>query len=98
MMLPLKVKRSSCQTERQISSNTLITVIIEPGYSRNDGHSYKEGGIYAAAFLKWASKRTETDLVYRLNKTLQDGSFDKSFWKNETGMSLEQLWSLYQKT
>ena len=33
-----------------------------------------------------------------MNKTLQDGSFDKSFWKNETGMSLEQLWSLYQKT
>lgn len=66
--------------------------------SAYDGHSYKEGGIYAAAFLKWASKQTETDLVYRLNRALQDGTFDNSFWKNETGMSLEQLWSLYKKT
>ncbi len=63
-----------------------------------DGHSYTEGGIYAAAFLKWAGERTEVDLVYRLHKALQTDTFDRSFWKNETGMTLDQLWSLYQKT
>ncbi len=59
------------------------------------GNSYEEGGIYAASFLRWINSQVEVDLIYRLHKMAQSGTYDESFWKTETGMSLGQLWSLY---
>ncbi len=61
------------------------------------GHSYEEGGVYAAAFLKWVDGQVEGNFVYNLHRALQKGNFSSSYWKNETEMTLAQLWTLYRK-
>lgn len=61
-----------------------------------DGNSYEKGDIYGAAFLVWIDKGVERDLVYRLNKALLEGTYNESFWENETGLTFGQLWSQYK--
>lgn len=65
--------------------------------STYEGVSYEEGGIAGAAFLKWINSTIETDIVYRLHRVLQNGTYDESFWKSETGLNFGQLWSSFQK-
>ncbi|MBR4049025.1 MAG: hypothetical protein IKK09_00865 [Clostridia bacterium] len=62
-----------------------------------EGVSYEEGDVHGAAFLKWINSTTDTDFVYRLNRALQDGSYKEEFWKDETGLTLGQLWASFQK-
>lgn len=59
------------------------------------GHSYEEGDVYGASFLRWIDAQHEKDLIYRLNKSLLEGTYDEAFWENETGLTFGQLWSLY---
>lgn len=62
-----------------------------------EGVSYEEGDVHGAAFLKWINSITDIDFVYRLNRALQNGTFDESFWQTETGLTFGQLWKSFQE-
>ncbi len=62
-----------------------------------EGKSYEEGDVYGASFLKWINSNLEKDFIYRLNKTLQNGAYNESFWETETGHTFGQLWTMYKE-
>lgn len=81
-----------------------IRAAYDPGTPENpfvlpvsyNGKSYEEDPMSAAAFLKWVDSFSEGDLVQRLNRALQNGSYKASFWSTETGLSFDKLWASYK--
>ncbi len=61
------------------------------------GSSYLEDAAECASFFRWIEAKYNTNIVYRLDKLLSSTTwYDESFWRDETGRSLEQLWAQYK--
>lgn len=57
-------------------------------------HGYRE----VAAFLDWACRHKDLELVKRLNAALRQGSSLESIWTERTGSSFVTLWAEWQRS
>lgn len=61
------------------------------------GGSYLDDAAECASFFKWIEAKYNTNIAYRLDKLLSSTTwYEASFWRDETGRSLEQLWAQYK--
>lgn len=70
--------------------------IFEPGKRRlrvnPDRASYKDGYTTTAVFLDWLQKKTQPDLVKRLNQASRDRTYSPETFKQLTGKNVEEWW------
>ncbi len=61
------------------------------------GGSYLDDAAECANFFRWIEVNHDTKIAQRLNKLLISTTwYDESFWRDETGRSLEHLWAQYK--
>jgi hypothetical protein len=57
--------------------------------------SYENSYRITARFLAWIEKDVKPGLVKDLDSQLRDHTFTNDSWKNETGKTLDELWTAY---
>lgn len=59
--------------------------------------SYEDGGEVGADFLYWIKAKYNVDIAHKINKVLSSTEwFDDEFWVEQTGRTLNFLWSEYK--
>ena len=53
---------------------------------------YTDGYGVTAAFLAWAEKKYDKDLVTKFNVVLRQSTYKEELWKEYTGKTLDELW------
>jgi hypothetical protein len=53
---------------------------------------YTDGYGTTAAFLAWAEKTYDKDLITKLNAALRETKYKEELWKESTGKTLDELW------
>lgn len=53
---------------------------------------HTDGYGVTAAFLAWAEKTYDKDLVTKLNAALRETKYTEAMWKESTGKTLDELW------
>lgn len=53
---------------------------------------YTDGYGVTAAFLAWAEKKYDKDLVTKFNGVLRESKYKEDLWKEYTGKPLDELW------
>jgi hypothetical protein len=54
---------------------------------------YKQGYQVAAAFLDWACRKHDKDLVKKLDSALRHNKYTPGIWTQRTHKSLDDLWA-----
>ncbi len=60
-------------------------------------HSYKNAYRITARFFVWIEKNKKQGLVVNLNEAMRNGKYKDSFWKKQTGLTVDELWDQYSK-
>lgn len=60
---------------------------------QNYDNSYR----ITARFFYWIEKHVKKGFVVKLDSAMRDKTFTDNFWKEQTGKSIDQLWSDYSK-
>ena len=63
----------------------------------NVKQSYTNAYRITARFLVWITKNYKKGFVQSLNTAMREGKYTEDFWKDQTGKSVDELWSLYSK-
>lgn len=63
-----------------------------------DYPDYHDGYKCAAAFLLYIDSIYGADVVRSLNAAIREGAYEDRFFQRETGRTLDELWSDFQKT
>lgn len=66
-----------------------------PAY--NAKQSYRNSYRITARFFVWLTKNYKKDLIVKLDAARRDGSYTPSFWTQQTGNTLDELWTAYSK-
>lgn len=61
------------------------------------GHKYTDAYKTTASFLRWTSQKHDELIVAKLDLNLRNGTYSEELWKNYTGLSLPDLWSVYSE-
>lgn len=63
----------------------------------DERQSYTNAYRITARFLLWITKNYKKQFVRSLNTVMREGTYTDGFWKDQTGKTVDELWSLYSK-
>lgn len=63
----------------------------------NEKQSYTNAYRITARFFVWITKNYKKDFVQKLNTAMREGTYKEEYWKDQTGKTVEELWSIYSK-
>ena len=66
-----------------------------PNYKSSQ--SYTNSYRITARFFIWMEKHIKKGIVKKLDGEMRKGTYTESFWKNETGKTVDELWQEYGK-
>ncbi|WP_293882534.1 basic secretory protein-like protein [Sphingobacterium sp. UBA1498] len=66
-----------------------------PDYS--DNQKYTDSYRVTARFLYWINTHVKKDFVKKLDAAMRSKSYNDSFWKAQTGKTIDELWTDYSK-
>lgn len=61
----------------------------------NEPDGYRQGYRVCGGFLLWLESDRAPGIVKKLNAAMRRGEYSADLFKNETGLSLEELWKTY---
>ena len=63
----------------------------------NPSQSYRDSYRITARFLAWLDKHVKPGIVVTLDKAMRDGTYTAETWKQQTGKTVDELWTDYGK-
>ena len=66
-----------------------------PEYS--DKQKYDNGYRVTARFFLWIENKIKPGFIKQLDFTMRSDRYSLGFWKEQTGMTIDELWELYGK-
>lgn len=60
-------------------------------------HHYSSSYRITARFFYWIEKKVKKGTIVKLDKAMRTKSYQESFWKENTGKSIDELWLDYTK-
>ena len=66
-----------------------------PDFSQT--HSYENAYRITARFFAWIEKNRKKGFVKKLDAAMRNRQYSEEFWKENTGLNLDELWAEYAK-
>lgn len=63
----------------------------------NEKQSYKNAYRITARFFVWITKNYKKHFVRDLDAAMREGTYTDGFWKQQTGKTVDELWSQYSQ-
>lgn len=63
----------------------------------NASQNYTNAYRITARFFVWITKNYQKDFVKKLNSAMHLKKYSENFWKNESGKTIDELWTLYSQ-
>ena len=63
----------------------------------NSKQNYQNAYRITARFFVWLEKHFDKNLVKKLNTVMHNKQYTPSFWQEETGKTIDELWKSYSE-